>query len=172
MQMNEQELDKSQNENYNSNIYFKTYSHLLLIISIKSLLNRTGGDFMEDTYQIIAIKMLKIVSSLSEKQEIGQFIIEEILLDLLFYVYEECESLNLTTDTASVKEKNEIIKSTCNFIFQSFQLNFIWDFCSTKFEQICFDSTDSNSENKVTTPSELCDLFSFILDLTNLVSVF
>ena len=43
MQMNEHELDKSQNENYNSNIYFKTYLHSLLIISIKSLLIRTGG---------------------------------------------------------------------------------------------------------------------------------
>ena len=39
------------------------------------------------------LKILKIVSNLVERQEIGQAIIDDILLDLLFYVYRECCSL-------------------------------------------------------------------------------
>ena len=174
MQITEQELDKSQNENMNSNIYFKTYSHALLITSIKSLLARgdhssASSILMEET-QTIAIKMLKIISSLSEKQEIGQFIIEEVLLDLLLYVFKECETLNESSSITASKEKTEIVKATCNFIFQSLQLNFIWDFCASKFEEVCHDV--NYNETKAVTPSLLCDLYNFILDPMKISKVF
>jgi hypothetical protein len=167
-----QDVDKLQNELLNSNIYFKNYSQDLLILSIKSILSRdneANNTLFIDETQTIAIKMLKIVSSLSEKQEIGQFIIEEVLLDLLLYVYKECENINLSENVT--KEKHEIIKATCSFIFQSFQLNFIWDFCANKFEEACLNYNLSCCSNYINAiPSLLCDLYTFILDLTNLVS--
>jgi hypothetical protein len=102
------------------------------------------------------------VSNLVERQEIGQAIIDDILLDLLNYVYRECASLQTTTTSGfkksllgaygygvahaaqqqqTSKELNEIKKATCNFLFQSFQLYFIWEFCATKFEVICQNYT-------------------------------
>ncbi len=156
------------------------------------------------------LKILKIVSNLVERQEIGQAIIDDILLDLLFYVFKECNTLALNSGgntsvmkklaTSSSnhfhhssssqiqiqqqysKELNELKKATSNFIFQSFQLYFIWNFCANKFEQICKQSTIDSSTSSSTTitnyntnnnpndyenisPSQLCDLYEFILDL-------
>lgn len=156
------------------------------------------------------LKILKIVSNLVERQEIGQAIIDDILLDLLFYVFKECNTLALNSGgnislmkklaTSSshhfhhsnlsqtqiqqqyLKELNELKKATSNFIFQSFQLYFIWNFCANKFEQICKQSiTNDSSTSSSTTitnynsnnqsdyenisPSQLCDLYEFILDL-------
>lgn len=174
------------------------------------------------------LKLLKIVSNLVERQEIGQAIIDDILLDLLNYVYRECSSLanmnnqsaqnmmnlkhritGVTTTTTTLsstsnttqaamlqftKELNEIKKATCNFLFQSFQLYFIWEFCANKFEMVCARYTSSTTTiashakpgkgdhispsvegidlsmmNNVS-PAQLCDLYEFILDLlTNTV---
>lgn len=142
------------------------------------------------------LKILKIVSNLVERQEIGQAIIDDILLDLLFYVYKECNSLiinggvsinhykklNLNANGNSqmqqqqLKELNDLKKATCNFLFQSFQLYFIWDFCAKKFEKICKNYTNQSnashdSLNTIISPAQLCDLYEFILDLlTNAVS--
>ncbi len=159
------------------------------------------------------LKIIKIVSNLVERQEIGQSIIDEILLDLLFYIYKEYCSLvfvnsnssNFAT-TASTgisgqghrrghssssftgiisstngvkfeptsganstqppsKELNELKKATSNFLFQSFQLYFIWDFCANKFEKICLEQATSTSTDSRLTPGQLCDLYEFILDL-------
>lgn len=183
----QQQPQQQQHDLFNYNIYFKLYSQTLLIQSIKSLLNKDdyflntiiGDDLMPN--QSISIRMLKIISSLIEKQEIGQIIVEDILLDLLLYVYKECESLNneqSTTNNAnsnSLKEKNEIVKASCNFIFQSFQLSFIWEFCANKFDSACNVYNNENEKPALdnttftSTPSILCDLYAFILDLTNLV---
>ncbi len=65
-------------------------------------------------------------------------------------------------------DKNEIIKATSNFIFESFQLNFIWDFCAKQLDIACkeYRPVDGDKQSK---PYILCELYSFILDLTNLV---
>ena len=155
-----------------------------------------------------------------ERQEIGQSIIDDILLDLLNYVYRECCSLStmsqqsattmmnlktrsMMTITGSAgnmsvsqthasllqyaKELNEIKKATCNFLFQSFQLYFIWEFCAKKFELICAnyvnnggvlaDSTTTSATTELNmlnvSPAHICDLYEFILDLlTNSVSFY
>lgn len=60
------------------------------------------------------------------------------------------------------KEINELKKATSNFLFQSFQLFFIWDFCAKKFEKICHDH--ASPDNRIS-PGQLCDLYEFILDL-------
>lgn len=158
------------------------------------------------------LKLLKIVSNLVERQEIGQAIINEILLDLLNYVYRECSLLSTLSNQSATtamhlksrsavmmamnstatstqalllqyaKELNEIKKATCNFLFQSFQLYFIWEFCAQKFEVICLNYTSrAKAENSPNvehsdpnminiSPAHLCDLYEFILDLlTNTV---
>ena len=158
---------------------------------------------------IKTLKILKIVSNLVERQEIGHAIIDEILLDLLFYVYKECNSLitfggvsvnyfkkfqshmggsGMTSSSMSqqpnqqhLKELSDLKKATCNFLFQSFQVYFIWDFCAKKFEaacKSCANVTMASSmqpvygqDSGVTSPGQLCDLYEFILDLlTNAVS--
>ena len=167
--------------------------------------NLTSGN-TSNTNTILNI--IKIVSNLVERQEIGQNIIDDILLDLLLFIYKECNSLSntqLSMNTASLinssmlafnkagsnlntsnqQNLKEIKKATCNFLFQSFQLYFIWDFCANKFEKICKNSTTSvnNSANNlvsssgknfdslttntdlVISPAQLCDLYKFILDL-------
>jgi galactitol-specific phosphotransferase system IIB component len=118
------------------------------------------------------LKIIKIVSNLVERQEIGQNIIDEILLDLLFFIYKECQALtgalsslssvslsngaafqqafnraNAQTEAVIQQNLKEIRKATCNFLFQSFQLYFIWEFCANKFEKICQHFTSSGMTN-------------------------
>ncbi len=149
------------------------------------------------------LRILKIVSNLVERQDIGQSIIDEILLDLLFYVHKESCTIynnnnnnnnnsNYTTNLAtassiqanshkrtnstivvsntmsvgnsssSSKELNELKKACYNFLFESFQRYFIWEFCANKFELICKNYSETNS---TVMPGNLCDLYEFILDL-------
>lgn len=63
---------------------------------------------------------------------------------------------------------NELKKATSNFLFQSFQLYFIWDFCANKFEKICKETAGENRA----TPGQLCDLYEFILDLLKNAEMF
>jgi hypothetical protein len=166
------------------------------------------GSFQSSVNTSSTLHILKIVSNLVERQEIGQSIIDEILLDLLFYVYKESCSLNsifmnsqqnyisllsaashnghrrthsnlMMTNIASsassssnssqFKELNELKKASYNFMFESFQRYFIWEFCANKFELICKNYTEAthDSTNNMTTisPGQLCDLYEFILDL-------
>ncbi len=164
------------------------------------------------------LKIIKIVSNLVERQEIGQSIIDEILLDLLFYIYKEYCSLVLNNNssnstsfsstahtgalnvssqghrrghssssytaimsstngsknelTTSSKEINELKKATSNFLFQSFQLFFIWDFCAKKFEKICLEQANSSTDSRTVTPGQLCDLYEFILDLLKTTEIY
>lgn len=227
---------KSSNSQCDQN-YFNTHSKSLLIQSIKLLLNKkesssilyllsdenvaqqsvvlsqtinpnsTPSTMHTSASTNTTLKLLKIVSNLVERSEIGQAIIDDILLDLLFYVYKEYSYLNmnnsnnLTTSSQfymnlkknystnfhlqhqqqqqNLKESNELKKATCNFLFQSFQVYFIWEFCSNKFELICKNytnllvnsSTNATSTlnpdtfNTLLTPAQLCDLYEFILDL-------
>ena len=169
----EHSLEKSQNNNennFNSNIYFEEFSSDLLITSIKAFLNRDHQTHNSSTLSFVEIPTLpkdriKIITNLSEKQEIGQFIIEKILLDLLLYAFKECENLNLAEN--ATKEKNDIKKAIITLIFQSLQSNFIWEFCATKFEEACAYYTSFNDGLIQISPSKLCDLFIFILDLTS-----
>ena len=162
------------------------------------------------------LRILKIVSNLVERQEIGQSIIDEILLDLLFYVYKEACSLSnifmnsqqnnisliaaaaaaahnghkrthsnlmianatssapssssFSSNSSQFKELNELKKASYNFMFESFQRYFIWEFCANKFEIICKNYTEmtngsTNNMPTTVTPGQLCDLYEFILDL-------
>jgi hypothetical protein len=52
------------------------------------------------------LKILKIVANLVERAEIGQAIIEDILLDLLVFVYKECLSLMIFTGVNVVSSNN------------------------------------------------------------------
>ncbi|CAF0777344.1 unnamed protein product [Brachionus calyciflorus] len=218
----------------NNDEYFTTHSKSLLIQAIKMLLNKKESSsilyLLNDEIPInlnsgstilgqsvsssqtssstnTTLKLLKIVSNLVERQEIGQSIIDDILLDLLFYVYKEYSNLNngsvnlgiqhyLNMKKASsnfqhvqqqqqqqqnLKESNELKKATCNFLFQSFQVYFIWEFCANKFELICKNYSNFNfgnslqsasshtitSENSISyvNPGQLCDLYEFILEL-------
>lgn len=182
--------------------------------TFKTVTNTTTSQIpTTSTQTTTTLKLLKIVSNLVERQEIGQAIIDDILLDLLNYVYRECSSLAaISTQSASTmahlksrpvtalmtpspfssstqasilqytKELNEIKKATCNFLFQSFQLYFIWEFCARKFETICANYTSSVTDKpnpaEATSPSNeldfsmmnaspahICDLYEFILDL-------
>ena len=243
----DKEADSKPNKtNYEEN-YFNSISKELLIASIKMLLNNRKEQcilylFNEESFHLTSsstsqqlnsfgtlptgslvntnttLKILKIVSNLVERQEIGQSIIDEILLDLLFYVYKEYCSLqtlcngagggsapgfmqsshghkraqsNMSTNGLAAfstvnnhtsvqlgKEMSELKKATCSFLFQSFQLYFIWDFCASKFEKICnehtheanvfsaaFGNGNGFAHNAKTTPAQLCDLYEFILDL-------
>jgi hypothetical protein len=157
---------------------------------------------------IKTLKILKIVSNLVERQEIGNSIVDEILLDLLFYVYKECNSLimhggmnsgnhfkrlqtnmgsnsstNSNLQQQNLKDLNDLKKATYNFLFQSFQMFFIWDFCAKKFEISCKncashhqakmsqENLNVNNGESFPSPGHLCDLYEFILDLlTNAVS--
>ncbi len=155
---------------------------------------------------IKTLKILKIVSNLVERQEIGNSIVDEILLDLLFYVYKECNSLimhggmnsvnhfkrlqtnsstNSNLQQQNLKDLNDLKKATYNFLFQSFQMFFIWDFCAKKFEISCKNCASHhqakmsqehlnvNNGESFPSPGHLCDLYEFILDLlTNAVSFF
>ena len=187
-----------------------------MIFKASGNLNTTGAHQQTTSSQTTTtLKILKIVSNLVERQEIGQAIIDDILLDLLNYVYRECCSLNtmsqqsaaqmmhlktrsMMTITGSAgnmsvsqshatllqyaKEHNEIKKATCNFLFQSFQLYFIWEFCAKKFDLICSNyvannntvyvpSADSELNMLNVSPAHICDIYEFILDLlTNSVS--
>ena len=99
------------------------------------------------------LKIIKIVSNLVERQEIGPYIVDDVLLDLLFCIYKECSHLNqspyLLMNSISLSKSfssysnqssnyqqilKEIKKATCNFLFQSFQLYFIWEFCANKLK--------------------------------------
>jgi hypothetical protein len=156
-----------------------------------SLQNSTSANTLK------TLKILKIVSNLVERQEIGHAIIDEILLDLLFYVHRECNSLLLYSGVSgvnikksyqssnlhqqNVKELNDLKKATSNFLFQSFQMYFIWDFCSKKFELACRSqynlnlnsNQDENSQSHTaTSPGQLCDLYEFILDLLTNAEIF
>ena len=75
---------------------------------------------------------------------------------------------NIQLSNQFSKEMNELKKATSNFLFQSFQLYFIWDFCANKFEKICRELA---SENR-TTPGQLCELYEFILDLLKNAEMF
>ena len=172
---------------------------------LSSQLNNQNASLVSNTNTLLlnalntnnTLRILKIVSNLVERQDIGQSIIDEILLDLLFYVYKESCSLNniysqgnygnygnysqpnghkrtqsnlIVTNTVTTsnqfKELNELKKATYNFLFESFQRYFIWDFCANKFELICRNYTEMTSNTFVnTTPGQLCDLYEFILDL-------
>lgn len=68
-------------------------------------------------------------------------------------------------NTQFTKEINELKKATSNFLFQSFQLYFIWDFCAAKFEKIC--ARIKTPDESHISPGQLCDLYEFILDLLN-----
>lgn len=216
-------MDETLNLSLNDSNYFDSYSKSLLIEAIKMLLHKKDGHILYLVNEQMAslasssatltsatlsnqqtssninksLKILKIVSNLVERQEIGQAIIDDILLDLLFYVYKEFNHLNILangiggshssninmkkTPSTNVfnanatssnqlqqqrKELNELKKAICNFLFQSFQLYFIWDYCANKFEKICahFTLLRMASENDIS-PGQLCDLYEFILDL-------
>jgi len=184
--------------------------------SAHSATSLTTSTFPTNNNTNNCLKIIKIVSNLVERQEIGQSIIDEILLDLLFYIYKEYCSLvfvnNNSSNSATTastgasgstgqghrrghssssftgiisstngakfeptsganstqppsKELNELKKATSNFLFQSFQLYFIWDFCANKFEKICLEQATSTSTDSRLTPGQLCDLYEFILDL-------
>lgn len=113
---NETETKLNKNLNVKDN-YFLIHSKKLLVSAIKMLLNNkkdqsilylqgedawTGatsqGHSTQSASSLAAtsnssantnttLKIIKIVSNLVERQEIGQSIIDEILLDLLFYIY-------------------------------------------------------------------------------------
>ncbi len=87
-------------------------------------------------------------------------------------------SINSQQQQQFIKELNELKKATCNFLFQSFQLYFIWTFCAKKFELICRQSTldqskshphhvmlGDNGSGEMVSPGQLCELYEFILDL-------
>lgn len=149
------------------NWYFNTFSKSYLIKAIKILLNKDKLEKYLFIEQVSSISMIKIISNLVERQEIGQAIIENILIDLLLLIYHEIHEIK------DSKEVSEINKALANFLFQSFQFYFIWDFCASQFSNICalnHETNDINNANLIS-PSLLCDLFTFILDLTNLVSL-
>ncbi len=109
---------KKSNQNY-----FNAHSKKLLISAIKMLLNNkkdqsilylisedTGAAFNTNPSQSASsitntisssantnatLKIIKIVSNLVERQDIGQSIIDGILLDLLFYIYKVITSDHL-----------------------------------------------------------------------------
>lgn len=215
----------------NDKNYFELHSKSLLIQSIKMLLNKkeassilyllndeisvptsqastisqTATNVQASPSTVTTLKLIKIISNLVERQDIGQAIIDDILLDLLFYVYKEYSFLNLNSglniqgflsikktnsnfyhvqqqqqQSQNLKDSNELKKATCNFLFHSFQIFFIWDFCASKFESICKNYTINNrleslSSHTITTdsvysgstlnPAQLCDLYEFILEL-------
>jgi hypothetical protein len=67
-----------------SDNYFLNNSKALLVSALKALVNNSGSGISHliDDFKgsQSSIKMLKIISSLIEKPEIGQYIIEDILL--------------------------------------------------------------------------------------------
>lgn len=100
----------------NNQDYFNTHSKKLLVTAIKMLLNNkkdqsilflnsedstapfntnptqsasniTSMNSASSANTNATLKIIKIVSNLVERQDIGQSIIDEILLDLLFYIY-------------------------------------------------------------------------------------
>lgn len=168
----------------------------------------TGQASLNGTSTNSILRIIKIVSNLVERQEIGQNIIDDVLLDLLFFIHKECQYLSTSSQlnksanvnvnsnglTPSQQSLKEIKKATCNFLFQSFQLYFIWDFCATKFEKVCRNYTSNNNSranemalqsnsvnsfdllnvdtDSIVSPAQLCDLYRFILDLlSNSVSL-
>ncbi|RNA34402.1 dopey-1 [Brachionus plicatilis] len=223
----------SEESKKNDKKYFEAHSKSILIQSIKTLLNKKEASsilyLLNDEMPVVAsqagtvshtgqsaqispgaattLKLIKIISNLVERQDIGQAIIDDILLDLLFYVYKEYSFLNLNNGPVSsnvqsylsikkgtsnfqhvqqqqqqsqnLKDSNELKKAACNFLFHSFQIFFIWDFCASKFEHICKNFTSSNrlesaSSHTITSesvhsstlnPAQLCDLYEFILEL-------
>lgn len=104
----------------NNQNYFNTHSKKLLVSAIKMLLNNkkdqsilflnsedstvpfntnptqsasniTSMNSASSANTNATLKIIKIVSNLVERQDIGQSIIDEILLDLLFYIYKVSE---------------------------------------------------------------------------------
>ncbi len=73
--------------------YFLNNSKALLVTSVKILLNPSNSNnslnYLIDDFKNsqASIKMLKIISSLIEKQEIGQHIIEDILLGMWTWIF-------------------------------------------------------------------------------------
>jgi hypothetical protein len=237
---NQASIMTNQNENNKKENYFISHSKNLLISAIKMLLNNkkdssilylvnddltlsnsvsghqttsanSFNNLSTSTNTNTTLKIIKIVSNLVERQEIGQSIIDEILLDLLFYIYKEYTSLinlhnssgggslnsshghkraqsNLSSNSLVMsfannnnnninsnnnqssqfaKEINDLKKATCNFLFQSFQLYFIWDFCAKKFDKACQQHVLNGNECTARTiaPAQLCELYEFLLDL-------
>lgn len=237
---NDSKSDESKSKKNVKN-YFELHSKSILIQSIKLLLNKKEASsilyLLNDEIPVpssqagtishsmastqtspsttTTLKLIKIISNLVERQDIGQAIIDDILLDLLFYVYKEYSYLNLNNGSMSsnvqsylsvkkatsnfhhvqqqqqqsqnLKDSNELKKATCNFLFHSFQIFFIWEFCASKFESICKNYinssclesasshtiTSDNFHTSTLNPAQLCDLYEFILELlANSVNLF
>lgn len=109
--------DKKNNNSSVEENYFNVHSKRLLVLAIKMLLNNkrdmsilyllndeqamssmsnhqtqsassiTSMTSSSSANTNTTLKIIKIVSNLVERQEIGQSIIDEILLDLLFYIF-------------------------------------------------------------------------------------
>lgn len=187
--------------------YFNMYSKELLVRAVKNCINqsRRGNDGMSPDVECGSVKAanlrpFKILMSLLDKPEIGPIILEDMLIDIFRYTYQECvgrpawedvldrvcskpqmspdwpqDALHKALQQKVIQKaaQSEVIKMA-NLLFGAFEPYFMWDFIGRVFEKVCTHqeegTAEEDEEEEEVTFTELTVLVNFLLDKVPLVS--
>lgn len=173
--------------------YFNTYTKVLLIRGIHNCIQEAGETDSAPDGKPTSLRPFRMLISLLDKPEIGNAILEEVLINTCRHLYRECGSLSdqPDQDSASISRTSsfanltkygkkpilnkkddkllttELVK-TANLLFNSFETYFMWDFLGRTFEGTCGNTKchkDCNVEEKVKSHGPLT-----VLELCELIS--
>ncbi|XP_071819814.1 protein DOP1A-like isoform X3 [Apostichopus japonicus] len=168
-------------------VYFETHSRNLLIEGLKTWLHDTPEDTSPGTtdQKVHLLKPYRLLNSLLDKPEVGQAILDDILIEVFRALYQKCTlepCKGSTSDTfcgvvrrrlKSGSSKPADLIKIANQLFNSLEQYFIWEYVGKKFEMCCRKSGVRMMEpidRNALTCSELCVLVDFLLDIVSLES--
>ena len=174
--------------------YFEFYARHLLVDAVRAILRNSLSAARNE--QKPDLKPFRLLSTLFDKAEIGQTIVDDVIIDVfrtLFHSYHMdvgsgCESGRRAVNgrarengSAALqrqkKNRQELVKSA-NMLFGEMDSGYIWDFCGSAFERASskkYRINDSHTSDvneigsdETSTVIEMCAVVDFLLDVISI----
>ena len=174
--------------------YFEFYARHLLVEAVRAILRNSLSAARSE--QKPDLKPFRLLSTLFDKAEIGQTIVDDVIIDVfrtMFHSYHmdvgsgfesgrrAGNSRARENGSAALqrqkKNRQELIKSA-NMLFGEMDSGYIWDFCGSAFERASakkYRINDSHTSDvneigsdETSTVIEMCAVVDFLLDVISI----
>lgn len=174
--------------------YFEFYARHLLVDAVRAILRNSLSAARNE--QKPDLKPFRLLSTLFDKAEIGQTIVDDVIIDVfrtMFHSYHmdvgsggesgRRAANGRSRENASAalqrqkKNRQELVKSA-NMLFGEMDSGYIWDFCGSAFERASakkYRINDSHTSDvneigsdETSTVIEMCAVVDFLLDVISI----
>ena len=174
--------------------YFEFYARHLLVDAVRAILRNSLSAARNE--QKPDLKPFRLLSTLFDKAEIGQTIVDDVIIDVfrtMFHSYHMDVGSGSESGRRAVngrarengnaalqrqkKNRQELVKSA-NMLFGEMDSGYIWDFCGSAFERASakkYRINDSHTSDvneigsdETSTVIEMCAVVDFLLDVISI----